>query len=134
MHQTLGLAVNFVAAAIVRILAVRDTRAWVEDGDRWVPVPGSGQARPCDRCGRDHEIHVDVALADGTTALIGQGCARGDSMAVAIRGAVSAETTRARLTRELAAVRARRAAARTAWAAVERLTLPDAVLVEERRL
>jgi len=119
--------------SIVRILAVHDTRDWIEDGDdRWVAVPGSGQARPCDRCGRDHEIHVEVLLSDGATALIGQGCARGDSMEADVKSAVSAEKTRARLARELAAVRARRAAAQAAWARVEWLSPPAPVLVEER--
>lgn len=118
--------------AIVRILAVRDTRDWVEDGDRWVALPGTGAPRPCDRCGRDHEVHVDVELADGSTALIGQGCARGDSMEVAVRASVSAEKTRARLARELDVAYARRRTAQVAWAAVEELPLPEAVLVEER--
>jgi hypothetical protein len=53
---------------ITRILDVQDTRDRIEIGDRWVPVPGSGQRRACDRCCREHEIHVDVELSDGTRA------------------------------------------------------------------
>jgi hypothetical protein len=113
-------------------VAVHDTREWVEDGDRWVAIPGSGHARSCDRCGRDHEIHVEVELAGGRTALIGQGCARGDSMEGAVRASVSAEQTRARLARQLEDARGRREAARRAWAIVERLPLPAATLSDER--
>jgi hypothetical protein len=53
-------------------------------------------------------------------------------MAVTVRASVSAEQTRARLARQLDTTRARRQAARNAWAAVEQIALPDAVLVEER--
>jgi len=119
------------SSAIVRILAIRDTREWTEDGDRWVAIPGSGDARPCDRCGRDHEIHVDVELADGRVAMIGQGCAQGDSMESRVRACVSAEQTRARLTRQLEICRDERDRARRAWAEVERLPLPEVALVEE---
>lgn len=121
-----------LGSAIVRVVAVHDTRTWVEDGDRWVAVPGSGVSRSCDRCGRDHEIHVEVELADGRTALIGQGCARGDSMESAVRASVSAEQTRARLARQLEVARAGRAAAQHAWASVERIPLPGVTLIEER--
>jgi hypothetical protein len=119
-------------AHIVRVLAVRDTRDFVEQGDRWVAVPGSGQARPCDRCGRDHEIHVDVELSDGRMAMIGQGCARGSLMEAAIRATVSAETTRARLVREHARAVASLAASQAAWSEVQALSLPEPRLVEER--
>lgn len=92
------------AAAIVRILSVRDTRDFIEDGDRWVAVPGSGLARACDRCGRDHEIHVDVELACGAVSTIGQGCARGDSMDRAIRTAAGRARRRCRVPRTAARV------------------------------
>lgn len=121
-----------LGSAIVRVVAVHDTREWVEDGDRWVAIPGSGVSRSCDRCGRDHEIHVEVELADGRTALIGQGCARGDSMESAVRASVSAEQTRARLARQLEVVRGKREAARRAWAIVEQMPTPGATLLEER--
>lgn len=124
-----------VAAApkIVRIIAVRDTRDRIEVGDRWVPVPGSGQARPCDRCGRDHEIHVDVELSDGTTSTIGQGCARGESMEIQgrIKSAISAAKTRAKLAAELAVARGEHMRAATAWREVEKLSPPVPVVVEE---
>lgn len=70
-------------ASIVRILSIRDTRAF-EDGDHGMrPIPGSGDARACDRCGRVHEIHARVELSDGTRATVGTGCMRGESMEVA---------------------------------------------------
>ena len=60
---------------IARLVAVTDTRDMIEDGDRFVPIPGTGDARPCDRCGRTHEVHATVELSDGTTATVGTGCA-----------------------------------------------------------
>jgi hypothetical protein len=92
---------------ISHILAVRDTRDRIEVGDRFVPVPGSGQLRPCDRCGREHEIHVDVELSDGSRANIGSGCAKGESMEVRgrLKSAVSAAKTRSKLRAELAVAR-----------------------------
>lgn len=117
--------------AIVRILSVRDTREVEEVGDRFVPVPGSGLARACDRCGREHEVYVDVELEGGVTAVIGVGCARGESMDVQarIKSAVSAAKTRARLAAELAAARAAHAAAVAAWDEVIKLPLPEAAMV-----
>lgn len=63
---------------IVRVLSVVDTREYVEDGDRWVPVPGSGDLHECSRCGRVHEVHATVELSDGSTSLVGTGCAKGE--------------------------------------------------------
>jgi hypothetical protein len=64
------------AEKIARILGVSDTRDRIEVGDRWVAVPGTGDLRPCDRCCREHEIHVDVELSDGRRVNIGSGCAK----------------------------------------------------------
>lgn len=116
------------AANIVRIIEVRDTRATAEIGDRFVKLPGTGQIRQCDRCDRDHEIHVTVELSDGTTSVIGVGCARGESMAIqaAIKSAVSAAKTRSRLAAELAAAELKLADARRIWAEVEAMTPPAA--------
>lgn len=118
---------------ISRILAVRDTRDRIEVGDRWVPVPGSGQLRPCDRCGREHEIHVDVELSDGRRANIGSGCAKGESMEIQARlkSAVSAAKTRSRLRAELDLAREEHAAALAAWHEVESLRAPSPALLEE---
>jgi hypothetical protein len=118
---------------IARILDVRDTRDRIEVGDRWVPVPGSGQLRPCDRCCREHEIHVDVELSDGTRANIGSGCARGESMEVQsrLKSAVSAAKTRSRLRAELAMAEDEYRRAQAAWREVEALFSPVPELLEE---
>jgi hypothetical protein len=118
---------------IARILNVRDTRDRIEVGDRFVPVPGSGDLRPCDRCCREHEIHVDVELSDGRHANIGSGCAKGESMEVQsrLKSAVSAAKTRSKLRAELALAREEHARAAQAWRDVETLSPPPAELVEE---
>ena len=118
---------------IARIIAVRDTRDRIEVGDRWVPVPGSGQLRPCDRCGREHEIHVDVELSDGRRANIGSGCAKGESMEVQsrLKSAVSAAKTRSKLRAELAVAREEHARAVQARQEVEALHAPAPDLREE---
>ena len=118
---------------IMRILDVRDTRDRIEVDDRWVPVPGSGQLRPCDRCCREHEIHVDVELSDGTRANIGSGCARGESMEIQgrLKSAVSAAKTRSRLRAELAVAKDEYARALAAWHEVEQLGAPGPELLEE---
>ena len=118
--------------AIVRIIAIRDTRQYEEHGDRWVPIPGSGESRPCDRCDRDHEVHVDVELTDGSTACIGSGCARGESMDIiaAIRRVESAVKRRAGLAAKLGALRADLDRAVAIDAAVMALPLPPFEMVE----
>jgi hypothetical protein len=118
---------------IARIIDVRDTRDRIEVGDRLVPVPGSGDLRPCDRCCREHEIHVDVELSDGRRANIGSGCAKGETMEVQsrLKSAVSAAKTRSKLRAELAVAKDDHARALTAWREVEALSPPPAELVEE---
>ena len=118
---------------ISRILAVRDTRDRIEVGDRWVPVPGSGDLRACDRCCREHEIHVEVELSDGRRANIGSGCAKGESMEVQsrLKSAVSAAKTRSKLRAELMIARTELSRAETAWRAVQALHVPSPVLLEE---
>jgi hypothetical protein len=118
---------------IKRILDVRDTRDRMEINDRWVSIPGTGQIRPCDRCCREHEIHVDVELSDGKRANIGSGCAKGETMEVQARlkSAVSAAKTRSRLAAELEAAKQDHAKAQKAWRDIEALTPPKAELVEE---
>lgn len=71
------------SAAIVRIIEVCDTRAYEEINDRWVPIPGSGNIRECTRCGREHEIHATVELDNGTTEVVGTGCAARATMHLA---------------------------------------------------
>lgn len=69
---------------IRRVLEVVDTREWVQGpDDRWVAIPGSGDARECSRCGRVHEVHAHVELDDGSQAVVGTGCAARDAMDLA---------------------------------------------------
>lgn len=96
---------------IVRLLSVADTREYLEEGDRWVPIPNSGEKRECMRCGKSHEVHATVELSDGSTAIVGTGCAAkiNADLAPALRSAESAA-------KKLAAVQAQWAA----WEAIER--------------
>lgn len=113
-------------ANIVRIIAVCDTREREEIGERFVPIPGSGSIRSCDRCNRDHEIHVEVELSDGRTTVVGQGCAKSESMEMQgkIKSAISAAKTYARLAAELASARVALNSAEDAWAVVQAMPLP----------
>lgn len=59
----------------MKILKVVDTREYEEVGDgKWAPIPGSGNARECDRCGRLHEVHAYVETPSGGTMVVGTGC------------------------------------------------------------
>lgn len=66
-------------ASIVRILSVEDTRQYEEQGDRWVPIPGSGVQHRCGRCGRDHEIHALVLLDTREEIIVGTACMKAES-------------------------------------------------------
>lgn len=66
--------------AVARVLDVSDTReyelaAGPSGRMRWRPIPGTGEPRPCDRCGRDHQVWVDVECVDGSRRTVGTGCA-----------------------------------------------------------
>jgi len=66
---------------IVAIESVVDTRDYEEGpDDKWVPIPGSGDKRCCDRCGRNHEIHWQVTVKDSggkkESRVMGGGCAQ----------------------------------------------------------
>ena len=59
-----------------KILDVVDTRTYEEGpDDRWHPVPGSGTVNQCDRCGKNHEVHVLVEDQDGREHVVGTNCA-----------------------------------------------------------
>lgn len=56
-----------------RVDRVVDTREW--DLDENKPIPGTGDAYPCDHCGRRIEVHVHVVRLDPPDArTIGTGC------------------------------------------------------------
>jgi hypothetical protein len=69
-------------ATIVKIISVVDTREYEEQDDRWVPIPCSGEEHECSRCGRLHEVHATVELDDGSTTIVGTGCASAEAMEV----------------------------------------------------
>lgn len=59
-----------------KILDIVDTRTYEEGpDDRWHPVPGSGTVNQCDRCGKEHEVHVVVEDQDGKEHVVGTSCA-----------------------------------------------------------
>lgn len=91
---------------IARIIKVVDTREYVELGDRFVPVPGSGDSHDCDRCGTPHEVHAHVQLEDGTSRIVGTSC-MGKEWARAIRSATGRAQRAAALQAELVLWRAR---------------------------
>lgn len=68
---------------IIKVLSVTDTRDYIEDGDRWIPVSGTGNEHECARCGRIHEVHATVECEGGVTAVVGTGCMSSESIAVA---------------------------------------------------
>jgi hypothetical protein len=116
---------------ITRILKVVDTREYQEVGDKWEPIPGSGDEHECSRCGRLHEIHALVELENGGNAIVGTGCMRADESEVQ-RRAKSLTSTAKTLRRnqaELAAIRAKQAA----WdkAEAEVMAMPAAVQIVE---
>lgn len=60
------------------VVTVVDTRDYVEEGDRWIPIAGSGDSLECERCGRRHEIHAHVVDVNGASGIVGVGCAVAD--------------------------------------------------------
>jgi hypothetical protein len=110
----------------MRIERIIDTRQYEEQGDRWVPIPGSGDARACDRCGRSHEVHAYVRDREGKHFVVGTGC-MGASSAVAKSLATKASTVR-RWEAQRDALRALLLARLDAEAKVDRMTPPDPVI------
>lgn len=95
--------------AIVRIISITDTRDFEEIADGvWKPIPGSGDTHECARCGRLHEVHAEVELADGARAVVGTGCASAENVEL-VRRFRSGATAATRL-RRLRAERSRAAA------------------------
>lgn len=123
---------------IERILSVVDTREYIErtDGrEGFEPVPGSGVEHECYRCGRLHEVHATVLLADGQTVIVGTGCMgkddaeMGKRFSSADRAAKRLQALRA----EYARMQARHAAYNAARQEVLALEAPavEVVVVED---
>lgn len=104
------------------VLKVVDTRSYEEQGDRWVPIPGSGNAHACCRCGRDHEVHAYVATPSGEVEIVGTGC-MGLTPEQSRKEATKAGTV-AKLRAQLAKAEAFAARVAAAEAAVSALPVP----------
>ena len=89
---------------IVEILSVVDTRTYEEQGDRWVPIPESGDENECARCKRMHKVHATVKLSDNTVVIVGTGCMNAESAEISskLKSAASRAKRIARLRAETA--------------------------------
>lgn len=112
---------------IVRVHRVVDTREYEQgEGDRWHPIPGSGKPRPCDRCGRTHEVHADVETSAGARICVGTGCMTAESAEVQskVQTAAAAAKTLARLEAQDAHLRRRQTEYDQHRTQVESMPLP----------
>lgn len=57
---------------ILQVIDTRD-RDWARNDGK--PIPGTGDKRPCDCCGKDHEVHVYLATANGRK-IVGTSCVK----------------------------------------------------------
>ena len=119
---------------IVRIISVIDTRDYEEEGDRWVAIPGSGDEHSCDRCGRSHEVLATVELEDGTQAVVGTGCAKGESMEIQqqLKAGAAFAKRATLLYRQVKAVESFQAVKQKIEAEVDALRFPDVNLVTNK--
>lgn len=64
----------------MKILNIKDTRDYEEGpNDRWIAIAGSGILNQCERCNKDHEVHVTVQDGD-KVFMVGTGCATKEDM------------------------------------------------------
>jgi len=112
--------------AIKKILSVTDTRQYEEAGDRYIPIPGSGIAHDCYRCGKVHEVHYEVELDNGERVIAGSTCAKGESVEIQARfkSAGSLVKTLARNKAMLAGYEKKNVAYLEARAKVEAMPVP----------
>lgn len=113
---------------IIRLIRVVDTRQYYEGSDdRFHPIPGSGDERPCDRCGRIHEVHAYVELEGNKQAIVGVGCAEADDVELAARFKTAGSLAKrlAKLDAEEKAYNERAAKWDAAFAEVESRPLPE---------
>ena len=88
----------------VKVLSVEDTRPidWVT-GKRQT---GSGDVQLCERCGKEHEVHVSVLGDDGKEHRVGRTCAHATGpLGAHLASLVSATDRLARLEAQLAGLR-----------------------------
>ena len=116
---------------IVKVISVVDTREYEEQGDSFVPIPGSGNPNICSRCGREHEIHWNVLLEDGQEAVVGGSCAKSYSLDFRIiQGAERQASRRKRLAAELSTYEKRLQELERVIAEVGALQQPDFTIGE----
>lgn len=117
---------------IVKVVSVIDTREYEEQGDSFVPIPGSGNSNVCSRCGREHEIHWTVLLEDGQEAIVGGSCAKSYSLdSKFVLGAERQASRHKRLTLELVTYESRLSDLERAIAEVAALPRPPFIIGEE---
>lgn len=105
---------------------MQDTREFVEVDEKWVPIAGSGSMRPCDRCGRSHEIHATMEDSSGKIYVVGIGCAKQTSpeLDAKLKAGQSAATTLAKNEAEVAALEEQLDLERRVKDEVDRLPFP----------
>lgn len=117
---------------IMKVVSVVDTREYEEQGDTFVPIPGSGKSNACGRCTREHEIHWTVLLEGGEQAVVGGSCAKSD--VIDRKRVASAErfaTREKRLQRELATYESRLSELERVILEVEALPKPPFIMGEK---
>lgn len=121
---------------IIEVVSVVDTREYVEDrDDRFVPVAGSGVVHDCDRCGKEHEVHATVKLADGSLAVVGTSCAKQESTDIvkALRNGAARAKRRAAESAKWAAKRRKMDAREEAKRLVAMMTRPAVTFTSDDR-
>ena len=117
-----------MSARIVRIVSVVDTREYEEVSDgKFKPIQGSGSTATCSRCGRGHEVHATVELSDGTTTVVGTGCANKIDLSIEkeMRAAETHAKSGRRLQAELTATQAKLEQCSKVRAQILALPLPE---------
>lgn len=123
---------------IVRLIKIVDTREREERDGMYssfsVPIAGTGVEHVCQRCGAGHEVHAYVDLSDGSTAVVGTGCAKRDAMDAgdaALARLISAADRRAKAVAkqraEVAKLERMVAARADADRAIDAMTVPPVV-------
>ena len=109
-----------------QIISIKDTREFIEQDDRFVPISGSGDMRPCDRCGRVHEIHATVRTASGEHYVVGIGCALAGhpELDAPLKAGKSAATTYAKNKADVERKRVFAARVAQEWTAVKAMPMP----------
>lgn len=110
---------------IVKIISVRDTREYEEVADGvFKPIRGSGIESFCARCGRAHEVHAEVELANGRHAVVGTACMNGSRLEKEAKAAASAAKAVAKLEAHLKHLVERQQGYQAAWAKVMAMSFP----------